>query len=236
MRAFGGVKRCVANRRSAVDERNGGLMSAGYPFYSGASVHPHPGHGGMVPAYGGSGFCSGCSHPRTKCCCWIRECRKEAKELLVQADKSLGAKSEMQADILTQMKAMAPMLAHMDFGRTGESAGKDAGAKAALNLDTAAALEKGGSAGIGKAFIGGGCCVHLSIEYTPTNPASNLPAIVLVMVQDSESTVLAWLKQASAHDGYQIKEGIMTTKPGAHLTVLVLNMTARIRWCEVFSC
>lgn len=211
-------------------------MNLSYPFYSGASVHPHPDHGGGAPAHGLTGFCSGCSHPRMKCCCWSRECRKEAKELLVQADKSLTPKSDAQADILTQVKVMAPMFSNMNIGRAGGSAGKDTGARAAINLSAVGALEEAGSAGIGKAFIGGGCCVHLSIEYTPTNPASNLPAIVLVMVQDSEQTVLAWMKQAAAQDGYQIKEGIMTTKPGAHLTVLVLNMTARVRWCEVFSC
>jgi hypothetical protein len=171
-----------------------------------------------------------------KCCCWIRECRKEAKELLVQADKNLGVKDDKQADVLNHVKVMAPLFAQIDAGRFGEAGGKEAGAKAATNLSEAVGVEKGAMAGVGKAFIGGGCCVHLSIEYTPTNPASTLPAIVVVMVQDSENTVLAWAKLATMSDGYQIKEGIVTTKPGARLTVLVLNMTARVRWCEVFGC
>ncbi len=189
-----------------------------------------------MPGYGQSGFCPGCCHPRIKCCCWVRECRKEAKELLVQADKDLGIKSDQQADVLNQVRVMAPMFAHIDASRFGESEGKETRAKAAMNLSEAALVERGALAGVGKAFIGGGCCVHLSIEYTPTNPASTLPALVVVMIQDSENTMLAWAKLATVSEGYQIKESIMTTKPGARLTVLVLNMTARVRWCEVFSC
>jgi hypothetical protein len=211
-------------------------MNPAFPFYSGASVHPHPGHEFPLPAYAAAGFCAGCSHPRTKCCCRSRECRKEAKELLVQAEAALDSTNEKNAAILSQMKMMTPMFARMDWGRTDDSSAKGAEPKAAVNLGVAGAIETAGTGGMGKAFIGGGCCVHLSIEYTPTSPASNLPAMVFVVLQDSENTFLAWAKQAAAHDGYQIKEGIMTTKPGAHLTVLVLNMTARVRWCEIFSC
>lgn len=209
-------------------------MHAGNAFYSGASVHPLPTHGGGGAMLGSSGFCPGCAHPRVKCCCWIRECRKESKELLVQATVSLDPKQEPKEELVSHVKVLAPMMAYMNIGQSAE--GQSLEAKSALALESATALGKLGLAGIGKAFIGGGCCVHLSIEYTPTNPASTQPALVFVLVRDSEGTVLAWVKQAAAHDGYQIKEGIITTKPGAHLTVLVLNMTARVRWCEVFSC
>jgi len=208
-------------------------MNPAYPIYSGASV-PHPGHVFPPSAYGFAGFCASCSHPRTKCCCRSRECRKEAKELLVQSETALDSTNEKNAAILSQMKMMTPMFSRVDADPTDESSAKVA--KATANLGLAGALERAGTAGMGKAFIGGGCCVHLSIEYTPTNPASTLPAMVFVVLQDSENTFLAWAKQAAAHDGYQIKEGIMATKPGAHLTVLVLNMTARVRWCEIFSC
>lgn len=211
-------------------------MNAAYSFYSGMPVHGHPGHGGGAPGLGLSGFCPGCCHPRMKCCCGTRECRKESKELLVQADKNLGVKGDEQADVLNHVKVMTPMFAQMDASRFEEGAGHEVAGKAAMAFNEAVAVEKGVMAGVGKAFIGGGCCVHLSIEYTPTNPASTLPAIVVVMVKDSESTLLAWAKLAKASEGYQIKEGIVTTKPGAHLTVLVVNMTARVRWCEVFSC
>ena len=98
-----------------------------------------------------------------------------------------------------------------------------------LNAD----LFKLGKFGFGTAFIGGGCCVHLSIEYAPAGAADGL---VGVLVQDSQDTQLAWVKKVHAGLGYQIKEGIITTKPGAHLTALVVGATARVRWCEVFSC
>lgn len=100
------------------------------------------------------------------------------------------------------------------------------------NLDPAAANAP--SLGVGSAFIGGSCCVHLSIEYVPSIPT--VTSIVAVIVDDSEGTVMAWGKQEKAGAGYQIKEGIITTKPGAELNVLVVNMTARVRWCEIFSC
>jgi hypothetical protein len=87
--------------------------------------------------------------------------------------------------------------------------------------------------GLGSAFIGGGCCVHLSVEYTPSGASDGL---VAVLVEDSEDTTMAWVKRTQAGLGYQIKEGIVTTKPGAHLVVLVASATARVRWCEVFSC
>ena len=108
---------------------------------------------------------------------------------------------------------------------------KDANA-AGYNL-LAASRVGAGKIGLDKAFIGGGCCVHLSIEYTPAGTADGT---VAVLTQDSSDTELMWIKKVNAGLGYQIKEGIVTTKPGAHLTVLVVGATARVRWCEVFSC
>ncbi len=94
---------------------------------------------------------------------------------------------------------------------------------------------------IGKAVIGGGCCVHLSIEYMPIpgagGPASGKPdqmSVVYAEVLDSESTLLGWAKVVDS--GYHIKECIITTNPGAILTVGAVNAIARVRWCEVFSC
>jgi hypothetical protein len=55
-------------------------------------------------------------------------------------------------------------------------------------------------------------------------------------VEDSEGTVLLWRKQDPVGAGYQVKQDIVTTKPGAELIVIVQNATARVRWCEVFSC
>ncbi|MGH7067547.1 MAG: hypothetical protein ACREFO_18685 [Acetobacteraceae bacterium] len=96
------------------------------------------------------------------------------------------------------------------------------------------ALQKGDAIGTGTSFIGGGCCVSLSVEYAPTSPT--VPYIVLVEVVDSEGTAMLWLRQETAGTPYRVKECIITTKPGAKLTVLTLNCTARVRWCEIFSC
>lgn len=93
------------------------------------------------------------------------------------------------------------------------------------------------------AVIGGGCCVHLSIEYMPSQQSlqlvgkgstGSLPSLVLVGVLDSEGIMLAWGKLGI--DGYHIKEGIITTNPGARLVIMTVNAVARVRWCEVFSC
>ncbi len=59
---------------------------------------------------------------------------------------------------------------------------------------------------------------------------------VVVFVKDSEGTVLAWARTEPAGTPYRVHECIITTKPGATLTVVVLNCIARVRWCEVFSC
>mgnify|MGYP001588379992 FL=1 len=106
------------------------------------------------------------------------------------------------------------------------------GAEAAHSLAAAGDASKADLAG---AIIGGGCCVHISIEYMPSQHAANLPSYILAIVQDSEGTVLAWGKD-NVPSGYHIKEGIITTKPGAQVKLLVINAIARLRWCEVFSC
>lgn len=59
-------------------------------------------------------------------------------------------------------------------------------------------------------------------------------AAVLVPVMDS-ATFLSWGKTVSPN-GYHIKEGIITTKPGAQLYLYGINAVARVRWCETFSC
>jgi hypothetical protein len=104
----------------------------------------------------------------------------------------------------------------------GLAAGSDANAAAGKALASA------------KAFIGGGCCVHISIEYAPATPTAT--AVVAVMVVDTEGTSLLWEKIAQPGTHYQVKENVVTTKPGATVTLFAANATARIRWCEVFSC
>ena len=88
--------------------------------------------------------------------------------------------------------------------------------------------------GTGTSFVGGGCCVTLAVEYAPS--VSTAMFVVLVLVTDSDGTALLWARAEPAGTGYRVHECIITTKPGATLRVEVLNCTARVRWCEVFSC
>jgi hypothetical protein len=205
-------------------------MYTGFPaaqFGYGAHQHGVPGHG----------FCAGCGHPRSACCCGCRECRKEARELLVEPTLSRGdvQRDPKLAGAASRMSVLQPFAASMEEDEEGAAPEAAAGAQR-LNVAsqwlTAEAL-RAGRIGLGTAFIGGGCCVHLSIEYTPAGAADG---IVGVHVQDSYDTQLTWIKKAAVGLGYQIKEGIVTTKPGAHLTALAVGATARVRWCEVFSC
>jgi hypothetical protein len=172
---------------------------------------------------GGQGFCAGCGHPRAACSCGCRECRKEAKELLVEATST---REKIAADPTLAAAAVRMSVLTAFADTSGEQKAS------AFNVQLPV-IGRTGQLGLGAAFIGGGCCVHLSIEYTPTGTADG---VIAVLVQDSNDTELIWIKTASHGLGYQIKEGIVTTKPGAHLAVLVEGATARVRWCEVFSC
>jgi hypothetical protein len=84
------------------------------------------------------------------------------------------------------------------------------------------------------AFIGGGCCVHISIEYAPITATAQ--SIVGIMVKDTEGTLLVWEKVDPPGTHYQVKENVVTTKPGATIKLLASNATVRARWCEIFSC
>jgi len=212
-------------------------MNYSQPWHTGIPSHPYPGPAvlpGPASQHGGSGFCQSCCHPRSKCCCGHRECRKEAKELLVEADTSFDQKTDTGSVAGARVRVMAS-LATLDAAEEAETKTKDGETRLSTG-SLLSAVNARLKVGTGKAFIGGGCCVHLSIEYTPINAASTTPGLVGVVVQDSEKTILAWVKQVDPQDGYQIKECIITTKPGAHVVVAVVNATARLRWCEVFSC
>jgi hypothetical protein len=192
------------------------------PMYTGYPAGRPYGHGGQ-----GHGFCAGCGHPRSACCCGCRECRKEAKELLVEPTKTTNdVKNDPNlTGAVSRMSVLSAFSSSMEGGGAADEV-------TSSHLLSAAALREG-RIGLGTAFIGGGCCVHLSVEYTPAGASDG---IVGVLVVDSSDTELAWIKKVSAGLGYQIKEGIVTTKPGAHLTALAVGATARVRWCEVFSC
>lgn len=98
----------------------------------------------------------------------------------------------------------------------------------ALNARANVALARG------VAMIGGSCCAHLSAEYVLLNPAA--AGGIVVALRDADNTIMIWARPVAAGSGYTIKEDIITTYPGALLVALAVNVTGRLRWCEVFSC
>ncbi|PXF58390.1 MAG: hypothetical protein C4B58_06695 [Deltaproteobacteria bacterium] len=196
------------------------------------------------------GFCRVCGHPVSKCICGLRSCRKEAKELLVKPSVLKPSVQEPK-EISGLAGRLFMMMNPIHAPRTANekaAAGTETGDEnqpigrliSEVNIVNAISSGKA-QMGQATAVIGGGCCVHLSIEYMQTaadlltpQTAGALPSVVVVYVMDSEGTVLGWGK--IVQPGYHIKEGIISTNPGAQLIVVVLNAIARVRWCEVFSC
>jgi hypothetical protein len=180
-----------------------------------------------------------------------RECRKIEKELLVlpgakppkeEIDPSTGA------DILHTNRdaSTRKVMALMDLIGPSEINTNMGSEKAAeTNNITMSVIEKfRDSIAIGRipasmqtTIIGGGCCVHLSMEYMPLLPAAlaNNVAMIGAMVMDSKGTVLGWGK-IFTDEGHQVKECVISTNPGAYLTVIAANAIARARWCEIVSC
>lgn len=193
-----------------------------------ANMHSHPNY---------HGFCHSCCHPIAKCCCGHRECQKIAKELLAKPSEkeTKGADAERMKNVFSMI--INPMHAKASSAET-VTAGEGTSDTTHLirNVSGMMAGISSGKVPIGSetAIIGGGCCVHLSIEYMPSQPTTNVPSLVAVLVTDSEGTFLGWGKLVSP--GYHIKEGIITTNPGAQLVLYVINAIARVRWCEIFSC
>jgi len=154
----------------------------------------------------GQGVCKSCGCESSECRCGCRQCRKEAKELTFTGD------------------AKAP-------GREANAPG----ALASAAMTNAAAADTNANAlTSAKAFIGGGCCVHISLEYAPI--VATAQSTVAIIVRDTEGTAMLWEKVDPPGTHYQVKENVVTTKPGATIQLLAINATVRARWCEVFSC
>jgi hypothetical protein len=191
-----------------------------YPY----PPRPHY-HGWPPPPYPypePQGFCRSCCHPISRCVCGCRECRKEAKELLVDSRQRT-----VRPVINPEQPADRPELLRAFAGANLGSA-----AQAGLTEEEVKQLQQAlTTVASATAFIGGSCCVHLSIEYTSVAPS----ALVGVGVLDAERTLLGWAK-AFIPRGYYIKEDIISTNPGATVWVAVAEGVARLRWCEVFSC
>ncbi|MGZ3273615.1 MAG: hypothetical protein ACXU82_00075 [Caulobacteraceae bacterium] len=153
----------------------------------------------------GQGVCKSCGCESADCRCGCRQCRKEAKELVFTADPKAAGR---------EVNAAGLAISHLADAATG----------------TAAA----GAVTPAKAFVGGGCCVHISLEYAPITATAQ--SIVAIIVRDTEGTAMMWEKIDPPGAHYQVKENVVTTKPGATIQLLAVNATVRARWCEVFSC
>jgi len=192
-------------------------------------------HGAAMPAHPhhhGHHFCPSCCHPVAQCCCGSRSCRKEAKELLVTPAQKAEADGSVKAASFAYVLHSFVRNQEAAFTSTSGDATSDDANKPAM----AAAGKDAELLAQGTAFVGGGCCVHLSIEYMPVPAVGTGICAVLVMLRDSDQTTLLWAKTFAAGSEYKVKECIMSTKPGATVHVIVLNAIARLRWCEVFSC
>lgn len=171
------------------------------------------------------GYCRQCGQPSSCYCCGCRECRKEAKELLV---------TPQQGSVIVKHDAFIGALrGEENFQGPAATAG-DVQQRQQQQEQQQQQSPPQQPVGSGQAFIGGGCCVSLSVEYTPSSPT--VQATVTIIVQDSEGTSLGWERKEQPGAGYRVKEGVITTNPGATLTVHVSDATARVRWCEIFSC
>lgn len=181
------------------------MSSAQYAKSAGPRVLPFAFHG-----HGhGPGTCKSCGCDSAECRCGCRQCRKEAKEVTYTAE----AKAVPGGNVAGGLAA-----AHL-----ARSAGASAAAADAPNAVTPAT-----------AFVGGGCCVHISLEYAPITATTQ--SAVAIMVRDTEGTVMLWEKIDPPGTHYQVKENVVTTKPGATILLFAVNATVRARWCEVFSC
>ena len=207
-----------------------------------------PGHAPHQRHY--HGFCSSCRHPIAQCMCH-RECRKIEKELLVVPGGAVGPKEEIGrikdvgVEEESRVNVTKKVMALMDLISPAEINTNQSDEKAADTNITMSVIDKfRKSISIGRipygmqtTVIGGGCCVHLSMEYMPVLPAAIATNVALVgaLVMDSQGTILGWGKLFT-DEGHQVKECIISTNPGAYLTVIAANAIARARWCEIISC
>jgi hypothetical protein len=212
-------------------------------------MQPYPGPPGPHHHHHGHGFCKSCCHPVSQCMCH-RDCRKIEKELLVQPKTAqeipgttdatgvttgYGAQAMAREEADFRIKAMMDMSSPMETADAEEKA-----ADARLTLSNIQRLRQlvarqAVAVGMGSTVIGGGCCVHLSVEYMPLTPLIDMPAFSAAMVLDSKSTLMLWGKYF-VDDGYHIKECIISTNPGSYLWVASANSVTRVRWCEIVSC
>ena len=216
------------------------------PFMQPAgAMYPYPAPPMPYPHHP-SGFCASCCHPIAKCVCH-RDCKKIQKELLCQPDTAVKPGTTDATGTLSQAgktadQSQLKLFAMMDLtspaGTAADSQATDSEATIVLNNVQRLrqlATQRAVAMGVQTAIIGGGCCVHLSIEYMPLSPLADMVSFSGAMVIDSDATVMLWGKYFNG-DGYHVKECVISTNPGAHLWVASINSVTRVRWCEIISC
>lgn len=221
-------------------------------------LKPRPGQSpGYAPhAQHYHGFCPSCSHPIAQCVCH-RECKKIDKELLVvpgivggpkeEVDPTTGAGIVGGANFAGMSKEATNkrIFALMDLISPVETAtGDEKAARSDTNVSMKLINQLREGIVIGQTpygmqttVIGGGCCVHLSMEYMPVLPAPLSVSLSMsaAMVMDSQGTIMGWGKFFT-DGGHHVKECVISTNPGAWLMVLSVNSVTRVRWCEIISC
>lgn len=82
------------------------------------------------------------------------------------------------------------------------------------------------------ALLGGTSDLHLTVEtYVAAGAAS--PSVKVTIDADGSSST--WTDTGIAQ-GYHVHESVLTTKPGALVTLTSSDATARVRWCETVCC
>jgi hypothetical protein len=190
-------------------------------------------------------------------CVCHRDCKKIDKELLVVPGIVEGSNNELDpttgADIvgnnniagMTKSAAQKKIFSLMDLISPVETAAgteKDARTNDNVSMKLVNQLRDGMVIGkipygMQTTVIGGGCCVHLSMEYMPIYPAPLAASLSMsaAMVMDSQGTVMGWGKFFN-NEGHHVKECVISTNPGAWLMVISANSVTRVRWCEIISC
>jgi hypothetical protein len=82
------------------------------------------------------------------------------------------------------------------------------------------------------ALVGGTDQVSLALEYLVETGASS-PSVTLTVTSDGVNST--WNDNAPAV-GYQVREALLSVKPGTKVSITVSNVTARLRWCERVCC
>jgi hypothetical protein len=83
------------------------------------------------------------------------------------------------------------------------------------------------------ALVGGSEQVSLSLEYLVETGAAS-PSVTLTTTSDGATAT--WSDTTPAV-GYHVQEALLlSVKPGTKISLVVNNVTARLRWCEKVCC